>query len=123
MHMKQVEAMIKATECTYAAELLETEQQFWFVLNERARTTFRICRDLALYCGPQAPEPLNFYLAGESLAQRHGMIRSDGKPQGEFGARELRKLLQFDMIKVVTPGRPRASNTPGLPTLYKWLLH
>jgi hypothetical protein len=98
------------------------EREFWSAFDERGRATFRIARDLALFTGPSAPAPPEFFLSGESLAARHGWFRADGRPQDEAGARSLRMLVQFHVIGVVAPGRKRIADAKGVPTLYRWLL-
>ncbi len=121
-HMEQVDAMLKSVEITFAAGLSSTEREFWRALNDRDRATFRIARDLALFSGPSAPAPPEFFLSGESLATRLGLFRKDGRPQDEAGARSLRMLVQFDIITVVTPGRKRITDAMGVPTRYRWML-
>ena len=122
MHMRQVDAMLRNVERTYMAEISITERHFWGALPERGRASFRICRDLAFYSDPKAPPPPEFYLSGETLAMRHGLLRNDGRPQDEAGARDLRLLVQFDIISVTAPGRARSAGVPGVPTRYRWML-
>ncbi len=120
--MKEVDAMLRAVEKTYEKRLSSIERDFWTALGVRDKATFRITRDLAYLTGSSALEPPEFYLSGDNLALRHGMLRSDGNPQSEIGARSLRTLVQFEIISVVTPGTKRSVNCRGNPTRYRWAL-
>jgi hypothetical protein len=121
-HLEQVDSMLCGVAGTYVASLSTVERQYWAALNARDRDTFRIARDLALYAGPGAPSPPEFFLSGEALAIRLGLFRSDGRPQDEAGARSLRTLVQFEIVDILVVGRGRERGAAGIPTRYRWAL-
>lgn len=121
-HMQEIEAMLKAVEVSYVTELAPTEQEFWNALGERERDAFRICRDLAFRKSANELPPPLFYLSQENLAERLGLFKTSGGPQGEAAGRTLRFLTDFGAIGVHIPGLRRATGTAGRATQYKWLL-
>lgn len=115
-HEYEVRNLLQACARSFVDELSPEGRAMYDALHkEHWKEAFRICRSLADYSGPNAPEPPVFFLSFDELAKR-----IDQSPQTSGNA--LRLFCEYHILQIETPGIKRSKGVPGRPTYYRWLL-
>ncbi len=115
-HEYEMRKLLESCELSFINELSQKERSMYGALpRDYWKETFRICRSLASYSGPNAPPPPVFFLSNDELAKR---IDQSSQTCGNI----LRKFCQYRLLDVVAPGIKRSKGVAGKATHYRWSL-
>jgi hypothetical protein len=113
-HITEVNRMIKYIAETYSNELSPEERAIHEELAEPERSTFRVCRDLAIH--PQKGyEVGTFFMAYNQLGGRIGIHTQQAK-------RSMQKLAGIGLVELIENGAKRERGKKPKACVWRWLL-
>ncbi len=112
---REARAMLEGCECSFRAELSESERQAYLLLAEADRVAFRIARSLSRFESDEAPPPL-FHLSCHELATRLGLFDMEA-------GRILQRLEKHGIITKIENGTKHQKGQRGVASTWRWALN